>query len=175
MKNYNEYEEVEEEEEIEYDTNATSIEIEIKGNKIYALLDTGSGKNVMTEKAREKLQLNEMKPSKRRFIIGDGKRVASKGKVKTEIRIDNVCIPMEFEVIESTEEDIILGTKLLDKIGNIDYMKEEATIYYDGQVATKPIFYKRMIQKTEKQNENVENIEQGNDEESEDEEEELNN
>jgi metal-dependent amidase/aminoacylase/carboxypeptidase family protein len=165
MKDYKEYEEMEEEENIRYDTNATKVEIEIKGNRIYAILDSGAGKNVISEKVRVKLQIRGMKPSRKSFTIANGKKIASKGIVNTRIKFDGVFIPTQFEVIESTEEDIILGTKWLDEKGNIDYIKGELTVYYDNQELVKPIIYKRLIQKGEEQNENMEENNGNNEEE----------
>src|SRR5215471_7035675 len=88
-----------------------------------------------------------MKPSKKRFTIANGKKIASLGVVNTRIKFDNTLIPIEFEVIDSTEEDIILGTKWLDEKGNIDFIKGELTLYYQDKKLSKPIIYKRLVQR----------------------------
>ena len=148
MTEYNEYENIsgEEIEEIRYETNATKVEIEIKGIKIYAILDSGAGKNVISDKIRKRLQIINLKPSRKRFTIANGKKIASKGTVKTQIKFDGIHIPIEFEVIDSTEEDIILGTQWLDEKGNIDFIKGELTLYHEDKELVKPIIYKRLVQ-----------------------------
>jgi hypothetical protein len=143
---YDNYEKMDEKDEyLKYETNATKVEIEIKGMKIYAILDSGAGKNVISERLRQKLQIKGMRPSKKRFTIADGKKIASLGVVNTKIRFDDTFIPIEFEVIDSTENDIILGTKWMDDKGHIDFVRGVFTLYYQDKELSGPIIYKRLI------------------------------
>ena len=108
---YDNYESVEEEDQIKYETNTTKVEIEIKGHKIYAIVNSEAGKNVMKDKLQQKLQIKGIKPNKKRFTIVNEEKIASLGTVNTRIKFDNVLIPIEFKIIDSTEGDIILGTQ----------------------------------------------------------------
>lgn len=145
---YNEYEEMNknDEEKLQFDTNAARTQIKINNVQIYAIVDTGAGQNIIGESLRKKLKLENLEPSKRRFTIANGKNIASKGIINTFIKINNNQIPIQLEVIDSTEEDVILGTKFMNQYnGNIDFDKEEITLYYQGEEIIQPIVYKRLI------------------------------
>lgn len=157
MRNYEEYENGNEEyEKLKYEFNAARIQIEINGEEMNAIVDSGAGSSVITEEIRKKLQIGKLKSSTKKFIIANGIKVASKGKIEIKIDFGEIEIPIEFEVIDSTEEDIILGTSWMHRKIYMDYIKDEVTIYYEGNEIVKPMYYYRIKENKEKDNEEEE-------------------
>ena len=54
---------------------ATRCNLEIEGNSIEAVVDSGASTNIMTQKLQELLEIEISEESNVTFIVADGKRV----------------------------------------------------------------------------------------------------
>src|SRR5213078_877479 len=98
---------------------ATRCNLEIEGNSIEAVVDSGASTNIMTQKLQELLEIEISEESNVTFIVADGKRVPALGKAQVEIKLERKSIPIK---VESGKRELILGNEfLLEKKGNIDY------------------------------------------------------
>src|SRR6266498_722398 len=93
--------------------------IEIKGNRMEAIVDSGAATNIITKGLLEKLGIKITESSNAVFSNVNGKKVPSLGKVDIKIKIENTEIPMKIQVIDSTKRDLILGTEILAKVKEI--------------------------------------------------------
>ena len=108
---------------------ATRCNLEIEGNSIEAVVDSGASTNIMTQKLQELLEIEISEESNVTFIVADGKRVPALGKAQVEINLEGKSIPIKVHIIESGKRELILGNEfLLEKKGNIDYKTKLLTI-----------------------------------------------
>src|SRR5438094_818905 len=118
--------------------------IEIKGNVMEAIVDSGAATNIITKGLLEKLGIKITESSNAVFSNVNGKKVPSLGKVDIKVKIENIEIPMKVQVIDSTKRDLILGTEILAEVkGKINFEKNELKIEYNGKEIRTPIFYNR--------------------------------
>src|SRR5205823_6224445 len=80
--------------------------IEIKGNVMEAIVDSGAATNIITKGLLEKLGMKITESSNAVFSNVNGKKVPSLGKVDIKIKIKNTEIPMKVQVIDSTKRDL---------------------------------------------------------------------
>src|SRR6266498_5859040 len=157
--------------------------IEIKGNRIEAIVDSEAATNIITKGLLEKLGIKITESSNAVFSNVNRKKVPSLGKADIKVKIENIEIPMKVQVIDSTKRDLILGTEILAEVkGKINFEKNELKIEYNGKEIRTPIIYNRKkleIQEEyqefeEKFEEFEEDLENNEDDEEEYEEEEFN-
>src|SRR5438445_3322435 len=118
--------------------------VEIKGNVMEAIVDSGAATNIITKRILEKLGMKITESSNAVFSNVNRKKVPSLGKVYIKIKIENIEIPMKVQVIDSTKRDLILGTEILAEVkGKINFEKNELKIEYNGKEIRTPIFYNR--------------------------------
>src|SRR6266496_956844 len=118
--------------------------IEIKGNVIEAIVDSGAVTNIITKGLLEKLGIKITESSNAVFSNVNEKKVPSLGKVDIKVKIENTEIPMKVQVIDSTKRDLILGTEILAEVkGKINFEKNKLKIEYNGKEIRTPIFYNR--------------------------------
>jgi predicted aspartyl protease len=111
----------------------------VEGEIIRALVDTGAGPSVITNKLRKELKIPIIRKSHISLAIADGKSIASLGIAEIEIGIDEeIGIILEFEVIESEKKELILGTDLL-RYGIIDMKEGLLTIEWEDEIYEIPI------------------------------------
>src|SRR5438094_903025 len=105
--------------------------VEIKGNVMEAIVDSGAATNIITKGLLEKLGIKK-------------KKIKKKRKIKIKIKIENKEIKKKVQVIDSTKRDLILGTEILAEVkGKINFEKNELKIEYNGKEIRTPIFYNR--------------------------------
>jgi hypothetical protein len=96
----------------------------------------------MSNKLRKKMEIPIMEPSKTVFTLADGKKAASLGKSELEIEVEEIRIPVIVQIIDSSEDDLILGTELFAKNkGNIDFHTKLLTLRVDGNIIEIPIYF----------------------------------
>jgi gag-polyprotein putative aspartyl protease len=124
-------------------TTAMKTRLIINEQEINAIIDSGAGPNVITDKLRQRLKIPIMTKSNERFILADGSGRASLGRTEIIIEIDEELeIPIEVEVIDSNTEELIVGNDALGKLkANIDYEKESMTIEYNDEIIEMEIGY----------------------------------
>ena len=124
-------------------TTAMKTKVTINGIEIDAIIDSGAGPNVITNRLRQQLQIPIMTKSNERFILADGSGKASLGKTEIFIEIDEELeIPIEVEIIDSNTEELIIGNDALGRLkANIDYENELMTIEYNDEIIEMTIGY----------------------------------
>src|SRR5579862_2381110 len=124
-------------------TTAMKTKLIINGSEINAIIDSGAGPNVITNKLKQRLEIPITTKSSERFILADGSGKVSLGKAEILIEIDEeLDIPIEVEVIDSNTEELIIGNDALGRLkANIDYENEIMTIEYDDEIIEMTIGY----------------------------------
>ncbi|GES79038.1 ribonuclease H-like domain-containing protein [Rhizophagus clarus] len=141
-------------------TQATRCDVLIEGKLVKALIDTGAGPSVMSNRLRKELEIPIKRKSNVIFKIANGNKTASLGIAEIEIELDEgLIIPMRVEIIDSSEKDLILGTDLL-KYGIIDLKEGILTMRIDEEEYEIPISFrnknKEIKENSESENENNE-------------------
>src|SRR5687768_6401611 len=104
-------------------TTAMKTCLMINNREVEVIIDSGAAISVITERLRKELNLPIRGKSNITCTLANGGKIASLGKVNTEIRFDNQVIkPIVLNVIESKQSEIIIGNDLLGEWNaNINY------------------------------------------------------
>ncbi|GET58734.1 DDE-type integrase/transposase/recombinase [Rhizophagus irregularis DAOM 181602=DAOM 197198] len=115
----------------------------IKGKLVSIIIDSGASVSLISDKLRKELNIPIIEKSDIRFIMANGTRVASKGKIEITIEInENTEMKIIMDVIESVEKELILGNNVLrEKKGIIDYNEKTLILREDGKDIEIPIEY----------------------------------
>ncbi|CAG8641505.1 1147_t:CDS:2, partial [Cetraspora pellucida] len=98
----------------------------IKGNPVVIVLDSGAGISIMTKKLVNKLKLKIQEKSSTVVVTMTGARTRALGKITNlNIMIQNTIIPSTVQVIESSDETLLLGTDW--------FQKAKARLHFDEQ------------------------------------------
>ena len=113
----------------------------IEDQQVNAIMDSGAGSCVLTEKFLKLMGWGIDAPADIKFLLADGKQVKPLGIVhNVPIRFGNFTIPINAYVGESTEYDLIIGNNWLSKAkAMIDYDKLTIAIKWRGRVNDFPI------------------------------------
>ncbi|CAB4403279.1 unnamed protein product [Rhizophagus irregularis] len=127
----------------------------IKGKLVLIIIDSGASVSLISDKLRKELNIPIIEKSDIRFIMANGIRVASKGKIEITIEInENTEMKIIMDVIESVEKELILGNDVLrEKKEIIDYNEKTLILRENGKDIEIPIEYEN----------NDENIDDDND------------
>jgi hypothetical protein len=93
----------------------------------------------MSKRKMKELGLKINKPSSKILRVANGEKEISLGKVY--VKIDE-GIPIKFEVIDTPNRIILLGTQCLQN-GKIDFRNGKLELYYGNKKILIPIEYKR--------------------------------
>jgi hypothetical protein len=148
-------------------TTSMNARINIEGQEIDVIIDSGAGPNVISNKLRKRLNIAIAEPSKERCTLANGETVASLGKAEVIMYIDDELeIPIIVEVIDSGKEEMIIGNDALGEWKTkIDYEKELVIIEYNEEQIEIPVKYiiernnNKYKNELEEEQENVENEE----------------
>ena len=89
---------------------AAKCELEVNGEIIRTIIDTGAATNIITNKLRKRLNIPIREGSNAIFSMANGNKVTPLGKVKVEMEIDeDMSIRIVAHVIEYGKEDLLLG------------------------------------------------------------------
>ncbi|GET66741.1 retroviral-like aspartic protease 1 [Rhizophagus irregularis DAOM 181602=DAOM 197198] len=118
-------------------------EVIIKGKLVSIIIDSGASVSLISDRLRKELNIPIIEKSDIRFIMANGTRVASKGKIEITIEInENTKMKIIMDVIESVEKELILGNDVLrEKKGIIDYNEKILILREDGKDIEIPIEY----------------------------------
>ncbi|GBB92559.1 hypothetical protein RclHR1_20220005 [Rhizophagus clarus] len=133
--------------EITKDISSTWAILKINGKGIRVIIDSGAAVSVILNNSRKKLGINKIEPSRSRFTMTNDTKVASIGKVRIILEIeDNIEIPIIVEIIDKDKEELILKNDILSKKeSKIDYENKEVRIIEQGEVISIPIEYMRKV------------------------------
>lgn len=100
---------------------------------------------MITDKLRKKLGIPILRKSKFRCTIANGEKIDALGKVEITIRYkDELKIESMVEVIDSSEEDLILGNDIWKKLNvSIDFENREMRIERQKEMVIIPISYEK--------------------------------
>jgi hypothetical protein len=125
---------------VERKTSAVRCRVRIKGNPLIAVLDSGAAVSIITNKLMKKIGLAIGKPSNVFVITANGNRTRALGQIAVNIAIQDVSIPTELQVIESTEETLLLGTDWFTKTNaELSFGSNTVRLRYLNKSITVPI------------------------------------
>src|SRR5215475_2317184 len=92
-------------------------------SNIEVIIDSGAGPNVISNRLRKELDIPLKIKNSERCTLANGQTIASLGKVKIYLGIDeDLEIPIMVEVIDSKSDELIIGNDALSDLkANIDY------------------------------------------------------
>ena len=124
--------------------------LEIEEKWVRCVIDTGAAVSVITDKLRKKLGLEITGESKLKCTIANGKKISAIGQTKMTIYFDELEMEITIDVIESTQDDVILGNDIWSEVNaKIDYEKKIMEITEQGQKIQIPVEYEKLEQKEE--------------------------
>jgi hypothetical protein len=124
-------------------TTAMKAELNVNGNGIEVIIDSGAGPNVISNKLRKGLGIPIKRGSKERCTLANGQTIVSLGKIDLNIELDDDTeIVIEAEVIESNIEDLIIGNDALSKMrATIDYKEKVLILESNEGIIEVPVNY----------------------------------
>jgi clan AA aspartic protease len=118
--------------------------LNVEGKEVKIIIDTGAATSVITNKLRKELDIPIQKGSNVRFVLADGNKIATLGRMEVEIQINNKKIPIEVEIMDSKEKYIIIGNNILKKWNaNIDFEEKILEISNNDEEIMIPIEYEK--------------------------------
>src|ERR1044072_1420756 len=119
-------------------------QISINDRNIETIVDSGAAISVITEKLRKELGLPITKKSNIACTLANGTKIASLGKIRTEIVIGEMIAPITLDVIESRQKEIIIGNDTLDEWDAvINYKEKTLEVENDEEIVSIPVWYLR--------------------------------
>ena len=92
-------------------TTAVRCTIQINHSNVQAILDSGAAISIITSSLVKRLHLKIDEPSKIIINMANGKRARALGKINTvKMTIGSIRMPITLQVIESPDENLLLGT-----------------------------------------------------------------
>ena len=116
-------------------TVAMHYHVNIKGQQVIAVLDSGATVSIITAKLMKKLGLRINRDSKTIVVTANGAREKALGTIiNVKITLQNIVIPIDLQVIESKDETLLLGTDWFTKArANLDFDNYTLKIQYLGK------------------------------------------
>src|SRR5688572_10146102 len=115
-------------------TTAVKCYVRIGKNPVVAVLDSGAAVSIITNKLRKKLELTINGLSKVVVITANGVKQRVFGQIDyVPIGIQNLLVPMKLQVIESSEETLLLGTDFFEKTqAQWNFADKTLGLFYNG-------------------------------------------
>lgn len=122
-------------------TTAAKCYAKIEGKPIIAVLDSGAAVSIITKKLLDRLQMRIEEKSTTTVITANGTRERTLGKIRNvNVTIKKITIPTTFQVIESRDETLLLGTDWFQRANaRIHFDEQKLYLKYQGQSAEVPI------------------------------------
>src|SRR6201999_2329245 len=125
-------------------------QVTINDRDIETIVDSGAAISVITEKLRKELRLPITDKSNITCTLANGERIASLGKIHTEIEIGEMIAPITLDVIESRQKEIIIGNNTLNEWNAvINYKKKTLELEDDEEIVSIPVWYFREMNRHE--------------------------
>ncbi|EXX53825.1 ribonuclease H-like domain-containing protein [Rhizophagus irregularis DAOM 181602=DAOM 197198] len=123
----------------------------INDKEIEVVIDSGAAISVITEKLRKELDIPIKGKSNITCTLADGGKIASLGKVNTEIKVyKELILPVTLDVIDSKQKEMIIGNDLLDKWNaNINYKEKVLELENDEEIIDIPVWYIKQVEESE--------------------------
>ena len=122
-------------------TSAVRCRVRIKGNPVIAVLDSGAAVSIITNKLMKKIGL-KIKDSSNVFVVtANGTKTRALGKIPDlQIALQTLAVPITLQVIESSEDTLLLGTDWFHKTNaNLNFGTNTIKLQYEDKVVTIPI------------------------------------
>lgn len=124
--------------------------IRINNQEIKAEIDSGATTSVMSTNTLKKIGLTPNKSSKAKLSSFNGKETYSIGKLQTTISINEIDIPISFEIFEQNKDKCLIGIDWLkENNGKIDVENEEITLKHNDKKCKVPIMIYQQMTKSE--------------------------
>ena len=130
-------------------------QLRINNKDIEVIVDSGAAISVITEKLRKELNLKVIRKSDITCTLANGGKIASLGKINTEIEIyERIIIPITLDVIESNQREVIIGNDLLNEWNaNINYKDKILELEDEEEIISIPVWYIRKIEELDESEE----------------------
>src|SRR5688572_20674369 len=97
-------------------TTAAKCYVRIKGNPVNAVLDSGAAVSIITKSLKNKLGLTINRSLNVIVITANGTRQRALGQIDSvNIAVQNLLVPMKLLVIDSSDDNLLLGTDWFEK------------------------------------------------------------
>ena len=105
-------------------------ELEVEGKMVKVVIDTGAAASVITSTLRKSLNVPIEGSSRFSYVMANGNKVGSLGKTVVNVWIDEeLTLPVEVDIIESTQEELILGNSIMKQMkANINFERKTLEI-----------------------------------------------
>ncbi|CAG8455607.1 13803_t:CDS:1 [Acaulospora morrowiae] len=142
-------------------TSAARYNMKIRNKPVVAVLDSGAAVSIMSKKLLTKLRLQISEPSNAVVITANRTRERALGKLKDiALQIGRITVPTDFQVIESTEEMILLGMSWFKKLRACLYFNEQKLIITHKEESIELPIHQEKEVKIEEPEEKEENYEE---------------
>jgi len=110
---------------------------------VKAILDTGAASNIISNRLMKELGLKIQKKSNIIFKMANGRKIPSLGQTQGKLEIQEIEIPVTLQVIDATEETLLLGNEWFSQVkAKINFEEEELRIKgKNDEVVKIPIYY----------------------------------
>ncbi|CAG8740566.1 10452_t:CDS:2, partial [Acaulospora morrowiae] len=143
-------------------TSAARCNMKIRNKPVVAVLDSGAAVSIMSKKLFTKLRLQISEPSNAVVVTVNGTRERALGKLKdVALQLGRITVPTNFQVIESTEEMMLLGMSWFKKLHARLYFDEQKLIItHEGESIELPIYQEKEAKLEEPEEEKKEDYEE---------------
>ncbi|CAG8615566.1 11185_t:CDS:2 [Acaulospora morrowiae] len=116
--------------------SAARCNVKIRKIPVVAVLDSGAAVSIMSKKLLTKLGLRITEPSSAVVVTANGTRERTLGKIRdVALELGGIIIPTDFQVIESTDEMMLLGMSWFKKLrARLHFDEQKLFITYDGEI-----------------------------------------
>ncbi|CAG8728294.1 8898_t:CDS:1 [Acaulospora morrowiae] len=136
--------------------------MKIRNKPVVAVLDSGAAVSIMSKKLLTKLRLQISEPSNAVVVTANGTRERALGKLKNvALQLGRITVPTDFQVIESTEEMMLLGMSWFKKLcAHLYFDEQKLIITHGGESIELPIHQEKEIKIEEPEEEEEEDYEE---------------
>jgi hypothetical protein len=119
-------------------TTAAKCYVQIRQNPVVAVLDSGAAVSIITKSLKNKLGLKVDRESKVIVITANGDRQRALGQINNvNIDVQNLRVPMKLLVIDSADDNLLLGTDWFEKTkAQWNFANRTLKLTYQGEETT---------------------------------------
>jgi hypothetical protein len=102
---------------------------------VVVILDSGVAVSIITNRLRKELGLSIDGPSKAVMVIANGTKQRALGQINSvPVAIQTLLVPMKFQVIDSSENTLLLGTDFFEKTqAQWDFVNKTLRLTYNNE------------------------------------------
>ena len=128
--------------------SANTVRVKIYNQFCVALIDTGCGTSVMSERLarRLKLKVDRLQVGDNSILVAaDGKPMHVRGKTQASIKLGGLTVPFEFLVLEELNQNLILGIDFLKDTKAVINCSDRTISFYDDMIELNLVDSKKKV------------------------------